>query len=90
MPATYPYDPDYAVSPGAILKERMEVRGLSPAELARRCGTSETLVAGILSGDTPIDSEMARRLEGVLDLDFRVWLGIEADYRSHLARSVNK
>lgn len=68
MPATYPYEPDYAVSPGVILKERMEVRGLSPAELARRCGTSETLVSGIISGDTPIDLEMARRLEGVFDL----------------------
>lgn len=90
MPATYPYDPDYAVRPGAILEERMEVRGLSPAELARRCGTSETLVSGILSGDTPIDPEMARRLEGVFDLDFKVWLDIEANYRSHLARSDEK
>ena len=90
MSATYPYEPDYAVRPGAVLEERMTVRGLSPTELARRCDTSATLISGIISGDTPIDSEMARRLERVLDLDFRIWLGIEANYRAHVARSAEK
>lgn len=90
MSATYPYEPDYAVRPGAALEERMAIRGLSTTELARRCGMSETLISGIISGDTPIDSEMARRLERVLELDFRIWLGIEANYRAHLARGGEK
>lgn len=90
MSATYPFEPDYAVRPGQILEERMNVRGLSSAELARRCGMSEALVSGIRSGTAPIDPETAIRLERVLDLDSRIWLGIEANYRSHLARRVEK
>lgn len=90
MSTTYPYEPDYAVCPGAVLEERMKLRGLSSAGLARRCGMPATRISGILSGDTPIDSETARRLERALDLDFRIWLGIEANYRSHLARSAEK
>lgn len=90
MSATYPFEPDYAVRPGQILEERMNVRGLSSAELARRCGMSEALVSGIRSGTTLIDPETALRLERALDLDSRIWLGIEANYRSHLARSIEK
>lgn len=90
MSATYPFEPDYAVRPGQILEERMKVRGLSPAELAPRCGMSEALVSGVISGISPIDLEIAQRLERVLDLDSRIWLGIEANYRSHLARSGEK
>lgn len=90
MPAMYPFEPDYAVSPGEILEERMNVRGLSPAELARRGGVSESVISGIISGNTPIDLETALLLEKLLDLDSRVWLGIEAAYRSRLARSAER
>ena len=34
------YDPDYAVPPGWVLKERLDAQGMTPAELARRCGGS--------------------------------------------------
>lgn len=90
MPATYPFEPDYAVCPGEILEERMNVRGLSPAELARRGGVSESLISGIISGDAPIDLETALLLEKLLDLDSKVWLGIEMAYRSKLARSAER
>ena len=36
--ATNQYKPDYAVPPGCVLEERLEVQGISHAEFARRCG----------------------------------------------------
>ena len=38
--ATNRYEPDYAVPPGWVLKERLDAHGMTPAEFARRCGRS--------------------------------------------------
>ena len=40
MRASNRYRPDYAVPPGWVLGERLEVQGISHAEFARRCGRS--------------------------------------------------
>lgn len=68
----------------------MRVRGLSQADLARRCGRSARLISEIISGKAPIEPETAIQFEMVLDLDSKVWLGIEANYRLHLARMDEK
>ena len=34
----YPFESDYTVPPGSILKEWLEEIGMSQAEFARRCG----------------------------------------------------
>jgi len=81
-----PFNPDYAAAPGAVLKEYLQVRNLSPADLAQLCGQPLALVQGILAGETPVDSDTARQFERVLGLAAYVWLGIEEDYRAHLAR----
>ena len=51
--ATSRYRPDYAVPPGWVLAERLEVRGISPAEFARRCGRSPKLISEIIAGKAP-------------------------------------
>ena len=77
----YPYRPDYAVPPGWVIEERIEAQGISPEDLADRCGLAPKLVAGIIAGEAPIDADTAVKLEEVLGLDASIWLGIEADYR---------
>lgn len=84
--ATYEYKPDYAVSPGSVLAERLAAHGLSQAELARRCGRSAKLISEIVAGKASIEPETALQLEGVLDVAAHIWLGIESDYHLHLAR----
>ena len=81
-----PFNPDYAAAPGAVLKEYLQVRNLSPADLAQLCGQPLARVQGILAGETPVDSDTAQQFERVLGLAAYVWLGIEEDYRAHLAR----
>ena len=85
----YPWEPDYAVPPGQVLEEHLAVRGISPDEFARRCGRSPELIAEIIAGRAPVDAGAALRFEQVLGMDAGIWLGIEADYRLHLAREAD-
>lgn len=80
------YRPDYAVSPGAILAERLEARGASQADFARRCGRSPKLISEIIGGKAPVEPETALQFEKVTGVAAHVWLGIEADYRLHQKR----
>ena len=84
--ATNQYQPDYAVPPGWIIEERLAAQGISPAELARRCGRSAKLISEIISGKAPIAPKTALQFEKVMGLDASIWLGIEADYRLHRER----
>ena len=80
------YSPDYAAIPGWLVEEHLEARGLSQAELARRCGLPLKLISEIVSGNAPIEPKTAVQFERVLGVDARIWLGVEAAYRSRGAR----
>ena len=80
------YRPNYAVPPGWVLEEHLEVEGISQAEFARRCGRSPKLISEIIAGKAPVEPATARQFERVLGLTAGIWLGIEADYRLHMAR----
>ena len=82
----YRYRPDYAVAPGAILSEHLDVRNISQAEFARRCGRSSKLISEIIAGKAPVEPETALQFEKVLGVDAGIWLGIETDYQLHRAR----
>ena len=84
--ATNQFNPDYAVPPGWILQERLEVEGISHAEFARRCGRSPKLISEIISGKASLKPGTALQFEKVLGVDASIWLGIESDYRLHRAR----
>ena len=84
--ATNQFSPDYAVPPGWILEERLEVEGISHAEFARRCGRSPKLISEIISGKASLEPGTALQFEKVLGVDASIWLGIESQYRLHRAR----
>lgn len=89
MAGNYRYQPDYAAVPGWLVEDHLKARGLSQAELARRCGRSPKLISEIVSGKAPIEPETALQFERVLGVDASIWLGVEADYRLHLARAAD-
>ncbi len=82
------YEPDYAVPPGWVLAEYLEVRGTSQTEFARLCGRSRKSINEIVAGKSALQPEAALQFERVLGLDARIWIGMEADYRLHKARAV--
>ncbi len=84
--ATNQFRPDYAVPPGWVLEERLEVQGISHAEFARRCGRSPKLISEIIAGKAPLEPGTALQFEKVLGMDASIWLGIEAAYQLHRAR----
>ncbi len=80
------YNPDYAVPPGWVLRERLEAEGTSHAEFARRCGRSAKLIGEIVSGEAPLEPATALQFEKVPGVDASIWIGIESDYRLRRAR----
>ena len=86
MVSTNQFTPDYAVSPGQVLQERLDVMGISQAEFARRCGRTPKLISEIIARKAPVETETAIQFERVTGLHASIWLGIESDYRLLLAR----
>ena len=84
--ATNRYEPNYAVPPGWVLAEYLEVRGTSQTEFARLCGRSRKSINEIVAGKAALQPKAALQFERVLGLDARIWMGMEADYRLHKAR----
>jgi HTH-type transcriptional regulator / antitoxin HigA len=80
------WTPNWAVHPGAILKEHLEARGLSQADFARLAGLTPKLVSTIIKGTNPVTAETAIRLERVLGLKAYVWTSIQAKWDLSQAR----
>ena len=78
--------PDYAIPPGATIRETLDALGMTPAELALRMGKSDGHVSGILSGRRRITPETALQLERILGVPARIWSNLEANYRQALRR----
>ena len=84
--ATNRYEPNYAVPPGWVLAEYLEVRGTSQTEFARLCGRSRKSINEIVAGKAALHPKAALQFQRVLGLDARIWMGMEADYSLHKAR----
>ena len=86
MTATYTYQPDDAVPPGETLRELMEAKGLSHADLAVRTGLAKKTITQIATGEGPITLDTANKLELVFGVPARFWNNRELAYREALAR----
>ena len=85
----YPFEPNYTVSPGSVLKEWLEEIGLPQAEFARRCKRSPELISQIISGDAPIEPETAVQFGLALDCNPKIWSNLESMYRIRLAKKAD-
>lgn len=85
--STNQFRPDYAVPPGWVLQEYLEVKSISHAEFARRCGLPQQLISGIIAGKAAVNAQTAHLFERELGLAANIWLGIEKRYRLHQQRT---
>ena len=77
---------DLPIPPGENLAEELEVRGMTPQELANALDISEQSVARIIRGEGAITDDIASGLEKALGISAGFWTGLEANYRETLAR----
>ncbi len=82
----YTFEPDYAVAPGATLKEVIESLCMKQKELALRTGLTEQTIIRIFSGEQPITHDTATKLEMVTSVPARVWNNLEMNYREQLSK----
>jgi addiction module HigA family antidote len=80
----YEHKPDYAIMPGATLKEAMEYKNLSLRELSKRTDITEQSLIRILRGKQPITHETALKLEPVTGISSQFWNSLESKYREQL------
>jgi HTH-type transcriptional regulator / antitoxin HigA len=80
------FSPNWAVHPGEILEERLEVFGLTQAEFARRSGLTTKLVSEIISGKNPVSPVTARAIAPVVGLQPIVWLNLQSEWSLFEAR----
>ncbi|WP_449244681.1 helix-turn-helix domain-containing protein [Desulfobacca acetoxidans] len=64
--------PDF--NPGVALRGGRKKEGLTQKDLARLIGVSKNRISDIEHGKLPIGKEMAKRLGGILKVDYRVFL----------------
>ena len=81
---THKFDPDWTVSPGEILEEWREEKGLSYEAAAQLCGLSLHVFRGVLDGETAITGAIASQLGRGTDISAHLWLGLEAIHRRYV------
>ncbi|MEK6235072.1 MAG: helix-turn-helix domain-containing protein [Planctomycetales bacterium] len=82
----HPFAPDYAVAPGVTLKESLDEKGITQAELSTRTGLAEKTISQIINGVAPISHETAEKLELALGVPARFWNRRELTYREAITR----
>lgn len=83
------YHPDYCVSPGDILKERLEAQGYTLESFAHNIGLTTEMLESIISGKQPISSATALACKHLLGMDVSVWLGVQANSNRFLSERAN-
>jgi HTH-type transcriptional regulator / antitoxin HigA len=80
------YWPTEVSPPGATLRELLEQRGITQADLAERMGRPKKTINEIIRGKAAITPETALQLELVLRVEAEFWNRREQSYREYLAR----
>lgn len=80
------YIPDEVSAPGETLRDLLEERGMTQADLVERTGRPVKTINEIVQGKTAITPETALQLERVTGVPAEFWNQREANYRAYLAR----
>ncbi len=84
--AIYKFEPDYTVSPGEVLEETLEARGIMKGDFANRCDLSSKTISLIINGKAPITPDTAILFERVLGVSSSIWLGLESEFSLNKAK----
>lgn len=79
----YSFESNYATSPGSTLKEVLEDRKMTQADLSDRIGLTPQTLSKIIRGSAPITPETATNLEVVLGVPASFWNNLEVNYRTN-------
>ncbi|MFN8700780.1 MAG: HigA family addiction module antitoxin [Rhodospirillales bacterium] len=74
-----------AVHPGEVLKEELEVMGVSPTALARQIAVPANRVSQIIAGKRAVTGDTALRLGHWFGTDPQFWLNLQSAYEISLA-----
>ena len=69
-----------AIHPGVVLKEELEVRGLSATRFALDLGVPPNRITGILHSKRSITAETALRLARYFGNSAHFWMALQTDY----------
>ncbi len=83
---TNAYLPDYIVTPGEILSDELEIRGMTQQELATRTGLTAKHINAILKADSALTPETAIKLERAIGMPASYWINLENNYQETKAR----
>lgn len=86
MVKSAPWEPEWSVTPGEILAEELEARGMSQSELARKMDRPVKTINEIVHAKAAVTADTALQLELVLGISASLWSGLETNYRRQLAR----
>lgn len=78
--------PNYAISPGEILVDELEIRSMSQKELSKRTGISEKHIISILKANASVTPETAIKFERAIGMPADYWLNLESHYQETKAR----
>lgn len=78
--------PNYAISPGEILADELEIRSMSQKELSKRTGISEKHIISILKANASVTPETAIKFERAIGMPADYWLNLESHYQETKAR----
>lgn len=81
------YKPSEVSPPGETLRDLLDERGISQADLSARMGRPQKTISEIVNGKAAITTETALELELVLGVPAAFWLSREAQFRESLART---
>ena len=81
-----PFEPDWAVPPGATIAALLEARSLSREALAMQLGEHVEKVQRLMLGLEEVDGDLAGRLSRYLGPSERFWVNREAQYQADMER----
>lgn len=75
------YQPAEVFPPGDFIREELEERGWSQADLAKIIGQDESNVSKIIAGKTAITPTTAKQLANAFGTSAQFWMNLETAYR---------
>lgn len=80
------YQPDVAIPPGETIREILESKSMTQAELANRMDRPTNKVNEVIQGKRQITADTALELELALGLPASFWINLEKNYQLNKAR----
>ncbi len=84
MSGGYPFDPDWVVAPGEMLREWFDSVGL-PLVCAEKYGISQRTLSMLFRGTQKITPALAQKLCNLTFIGAPMWLALEHNFRVGLA-----